>query len=117
MNGWHSGAIVAALAVALLASKTSAPNVQARSAAAALPGAPRCPIFPPSNVWNRDISSLPVARNSTQMIRAIGLDSGLHPDFGSNPDYGIPVTVVSGRRRAVSVSFDYADESDKGPYP
>nr|MDQ3356238.1 hypothetical protein [Actinomycetota bacterium] len=30
---------------------------------------------------------------------------------------GIPVNVVSGAQRRVPVSFDYADESDRGPYP
>ncbi len=45
----------------------------------------------------------------------------LHPDFGpsgdpSNP-YGIPVTVVPAGQTRVPVTFQYADESDKGPYP
>jgi hypothetical protein len=41
----------------------------------------------------------------------------LHPDFGSNPAYGIPFVVVSGTQPKVPVSFDYSDESDPGPYP
>jgi len=45
----------------------------------------------------------------------------LHPDFGpsgdpSNP-YGIPVTVVPAGQTRVPVTFQYADESDKVPYP
>jgi hypothetical protein len=74
-------------------------------------------MFPPSNVWNQDISKLPVAKNSAQLIAAIGLKRGLHPDFGSYSGYGIPYMVVSGHQPKVSVHFDYADESDKGPYP
>ncbi len=45
----------------------------------------------------------------------------LHPDFGPSygvgPDYGIPVTVVSGSHPKVRVRFDYADESDHVGYP
>jgi len=41
----------------------------------------------------------------------------LHPDFGSAPDYGIPWTVVPGTQALVPMSFDYAEESDPGPYP
>jgi hypothetical protein len=82
-----------------------------------LPGAPNCPIFPASNVWNRDISHLPIAANSTRMIASIGLGRGLHPDFSNQGGYGIPFQVVSGKGKASPVSFDYADESDKGPYP
>jgi hypothetical protein len=48
-----------------------------------LPSAPRCPVFPASNVWNRPVAELPVAANSAQLIASIGLDTGLHPDLGS----------------------------------
>ena len=41
----------------------------------------------------------------------------LHPDFGSNPTYGIPYVVVAGTQAKVPMSFDYSDESDPGPYP
>jgi hypothetical protein len=41
----------------------------------------------------------------------------LHPDFGSNPYYGIPFVVVSATQPKVPVSFLYSDESDPGPYP
>ena len=89
----------------------------AASARLPLPTAPNCPIFPASNVWNRDISHLPVAGNSAQMIAAISLGRGLHPDFSHQGDYGIPFQVVSGSQTKSPVSFDYAAESDKGPYP
>ena len=79
-------------------------------------------MFPASNPWNRRVDRLPVARNSAAIIRSIGVDTGLHPDFGSGlwdgGPIGIPITVVERRRRRKSrVRFDYADESDKGPYP
>jgi len=82
-----------------------------------LPGAPNCPIFPSTNVWNKDISALPVARNSATLIASIGLNIGLHPDFGSNPAYGIPYNIADSSTPKVSVKFTYQSESDKGPYP
>ncbi len=47
--------------------------------------------------------------------------TNLHPDFGpsgdpSNP-YGMPYTVVPSGHPFVNVSFQYASESDPGPYP
>ena len=84
-------------------------------------GAPRCPVFPRDNPWNRRVDRLPVAANSDRLIAAIGADRGLHADFGSGlyagGPIGIPYTTVSGRQRRVPVAFQYADESDRGPYP
>jgi hypothetical protein len=86
-----------------------------------VPGAPSCPIFPPSNPWNRPVDRLPVAAGSEAIIASIGAGAGLHADFGSGlyegRPIGIPFTVVSGRQPKVRVRFEYADESDKGPYP
>jgi hypothetical protein len=86
-----------------------------------LPEAPRCPIFPKTNPWNRRIDRLPVATGSERIIRSIGLGEGLHPDFGSGlyagGRVGIPVNVVSAGTPRVRLTFDYADESDKRPYP
>jgi hypothetical protein len=85
--------------------------------AAPLPGAPACPVFPAANVWNKPVDTLPVAANSAAMITAIGAGTGLHPDFGSSAGYGIPITVVPGTQKRVSIRFDYSGQSDKGPYP
>jgi hypothetical protein len=80
-----------------------------------------CPAFPASNAWNRRVDELPVARNSATLIRSIGLDAGVHADFGSGRwdggPIGIPYAVVGDGQRRVPVRFDYADESDRGPYP
>jgi hypothetical protein len=86
-----------------------------------LPAAPRCPVFPKTNPWNQRVDTLPVAGNSAEIISSIGAGAGLHADFGSGlwkaAPIGIPITVV-GRRQAKSrVSFEYADESDRGRYP
>jgi len=51
------------------------------------------------------------------MISAIGLDRGLHMDFGSYAGYGIPYQVVTSATPGVPVAFDYDDESDHVPYP
>jgi len=86
-----------------------------------LPGAPSCPVFPADNPWNQRVDHLPVAKNSALIIARIGLSDPVHPDFGSGlyngEPIGIPYTVVSGSTRRVPVSFQYASESDRGPYP
>jgi hypothetical protein len=92
-----------------------------RGGGTAVPGAPGCPMFPASNVWNTDISQLPVNAHSAAWMRSMGsagLD--LHPDFGPNPGgfpFGIPDNIVTSAHPVVPVKFQYASESDKGPYP
>jgi hypothetical protein len=92
------------------------------AAPAAAPRIGGCPVFPATNVWNRPVDNLPVAKDSAVLIRSIGLAAPVHADFGSGlydgSRIGIPYVVVSGRKTPKSrVRFDYADESDKGPYP
>ena len=95
--------------------------VAATTAGRPLRGAPRCPIFPRDNAWNQRVDRLPVASNSGRIIAAIGADRPVHADFGSGRynggPIGIPYTTVSKRQRRVPVRFQYADESDRGPYP
>jgi hypothetical protein len=77
-------------------------------------------VFPADNPWNQDISGEPVDPNSAALIASIGLDTALHPDFGTvwnGAPIGIPYVVVSGTQPKVPVTFEYADESDPGPYP
>jgi hypothetical protein len=73
--------------------------------------------FPDDNPWNTPVNTSPVDPNSPRIIASIGVDRALHPDFGTEPTYGIPYVVVAGSTPRVPVSFDYADESDPGPYP
>lgn len=93
----------------------------APAAAASLPGAPRCPVFPRDNAFNQRVDSLPVAADSARIVASVGLEGGLHPDFGSGTyegrPIGIPFDVVSRRTKRSRVSFDYADESDRVRYP
>src|SRR5512136_2256957 len=78
-------------------------------------------IFPSDNPWNTDIANYPVHPNSQNYIRAIGEETGLHPDFGTvweGAPIGIPFVVVSGLQPMVPIAFvAYGDESDPGPYP
>ena len=76
-----------------------------------------CPIFPRTNVWNTRVDGLPRAANSARWIGTIGSSTGLHPDFGSYAGYGIPFNVVPGTQPKKRVRFQYASESDPGPYP
>jgi len=79
-----------------------------------------CPIFPADNAWNTDISLFARHANSDRIIakiQSIGGDN-LHPDFGENPDYGIPYVVVGADQPRVPITYDaYGDESDPGPFP
>jgi hypothetical protein len=105
----------AALTVALAAVPPAA------GASRALPGT-ACSAFPSDNVWHADIRSLPVNARSAQWLSHMSSTRKLHPDFGpsygaQSVPYGIPVTVVAGTHAKVAVRFDYASESDRGPYP
>jgi hypothetical protein len=108
-------ALVAAAAALGLAAGGSAPRAPYLSAA------PRCPLFPASNVWNRRVDKLPVASSSAAVVRSIGLGTGLHADFGSGlwegAPIGIPYDVVTKRTPRSKVAFEYDDESDHVGYP
>jgi hypothetical protein len=73
-------------------------------------------VFPKDNAWNMDISAMPVDAMSAQYIAAIGVEKPLHPDFGTGTN-GIPFQLVDKNTPRVPVTFEYSDESDKGPYP
>ncbi|HLG63439.1 MAG TPA: hypothetical protein VKY19_15985 [Ktedonosporobacter sp.] len=97
------------------------PGTAVRAQAQGAPSVGGCPLYPADNIWNRDISTLPVHPNSANFINSIGLTGHVHADFGSGlyngEPIGIPFAVVSGNQPAVPVSFSYSDESDPGPYP
>ncbi len=77
-----------------------------------------CPILPPANALNRDISHAPLDPNSAAYISSIGATTHLHADFGTNPSYGIPYSIVGPRQPRVPIRFtEYGRESDPGPYP
>ncbi len=80
-----------------------------------------CPVFPADNIWNAPVDTLPLDPNSAAYVATIGANAHLHPDFGSGTwegePIGIPYVDVPGTQPLVDVTFDYADESDPGPYP
>lgn len=78
-------------------------------------------IFPSDDIWNVAVDQLPVDIHSVNYVSKIGTNSPLHPDFGSGlwagHAIGIPYNVVTGPVAKKTVTFDYAGESDSGPYP
>jgi hypothetical protein len=78
-------------------------------------------VFPANNPWNEDISTMLVDPNSANLIASIGLNTGLHADFGTvfnGVPNGIPYVVVAGSQPLVPINYTaYGDESDPGPYP
>ena len=95
-------------------------GVAVPAAAIPPPGAPACHVFPSNNVWHADISRLPVNRHSAAWLASMNATStNLHPDFGPSGGfpYGIPFNVVPSSHPKTYLTFTYADESDKGPYP
>jgi hypothetical protein len=109
---------VLAIALLLLAS-------QAQSAPQSPPTLVGCPLFPPDNVWNVPIDTLPVDSNSNAYVNTIGANAHVHADFGSGDwppgsgsPIGIPYTTVITSQPKVAINFTgYGDESDAGPYP
>jgi len=104
-------------AIMIFASNASSESALAQTG----PSLAGCPVLPADNVWNTPIENLPVDPRSADYIRVIGADKGVHPDFGSGlwegAPIGIPYNVVPGTQPKVDITFDYADESDPGPYP
>jgi hypothetical protein len=82
-----------------------------------LQGAPECTVLPATNVWNVRVDGRPVKADSDTLIGSIGPTQTFHMDFGSYAGYGIPYQVVDATTPRRAVGFDYADESDPGPYP
>jgi hypothetical protein len=78
-------------------------------------------MFPASSHWHAKVTSLPVTANSSKLVASVGTTASLKADFGSGlwdgGPIGIPYLVVPGDQPRVRVTFDYADESDPGPYP
>jgi hypothetical protein len=95
-----------------------APSTTSRYLAGRGPHEYGCPILPANDPLNEEVQHAPVDPNSARYIESIGLTAHLHPDFGRNPDYGIPYVVVPARQRKVPIRFtEFGEESNPGPYP
>ena len=79
-----------------------------------------CPVLPADNIWNTPVDQLPVSSNSSTYVTTIGASTGVHADFGSGlwdgGPIGIPFITVPATQTKYPATFDYADESDPGPY-
>lgn len=86
-----------------------------------LTGVTNCNVTTNDSYWRGTADDLPVLSSSPSIVSAIGATKKLHADFGSGlyegEPMGIPYNVVPGTQPKVTVTFDYPDESDPGPYP
>jgi hypothetical protein len=100
-------------------SGSAKPTTKPTAAPGAKPGA--CSVLPKNDVWHANIAHLPVAKQSAAYVKSIGSTSPVHADFGSGlwdgGPIGIPITNIPAGQKKVTVHFQYAAESDRGPYP
>lgn len=117
---WHPKVPTAADAV-MAASKLEAVGPGVPGAAgpdpASGPHIAGCPVFPADNVWNTPIDKLKKDKRSDDYIQRMGPALPLHPNFGSDPANGIPITIIKANRPRIPITFTYGDESDPGHYP
>ncbi len=99
--------------------KSAGPSLTVKAPSAATATVGGCPVFPPDNPWNTDVSRFPIHPRSEQWVAAVNAGGKtLHPDTGANPAYGIPYVVVPANQAQVPVTYtEFGDESDPGPFP
>jgi hypothetical protein len=114
----HRISAMRALVLTTVVVVAGAPSSAAAATPVTVPGAPNCPVFPETNVWNRPIDTLVVHPQSATLMTSIGLGAYLHPDFSSisGGNYGIPYNVVGAGARKKNVRFTWPGESDPNPY-
>jgi hypothetical protein len=118
------GALTVPVSAAVLAPGSVSAAAHADTATSAGPTLPGtdCQSFPANAVWNTPITGLPVAPASATWLAAMNASTSyLHPDYGpsgnKNVPYGIPWTIVTPSTPLTSIKFQFASQSDKGPYP
>jgi hypothetical protein len=118
------GLVLVATPVVSNATARSSPPSTSESSHTGGPTFPgtNCPAFPADNVWNTPITSLPVDANSATWLASMSsATTYVHPDYGpsGNPraPYGIPWTVDRKNTVFTRVTFDYASQSNRRPYP
>ena len=112
-----AGAVSAAVTVIDQPATVDQQAVRLRPAGPTIGG---CDVLPADNPWNTGIAGAPLRSDSDAIIATIQANGGtrLHPDFGENPNYGIPFVVVPPSQPTVPILYDpYGDESDPGPFP
>src|SRR5712692_10241790 len=112
--------LILILPLVILISQQKAQNIQ-RAKAATAPTLGGCQVFPADNVWNYDISNLPVHPNSLNFVNTICATRPLLNDFNATNTF--PYEVVPGTQPFVPIHFVYSTSdqtfytSDTGPYP
>jgi hypothetical protein len=90
------------------------------TAAAQSPTIGGCQVLPADNIWNTPVDQLPVSANSVAWVATIGSTKTAHADFGSGlydgAPIGIPFVTVPASQTKYPATFQYASESDPGPY-
>ncbi len=82
-------------------------------------GSSTCAIFPPDNIWNTDISTLPVHPMSATWVATVGGSKSLWPGFAPNT-FGMKVVQTNASTPKVNISIvgqDPLDSDVPGPYP
>lgn len=80
-----------------------------------IPGTP-CGCFPADNIWNTDISTMPLHSKSADWVGSIGAGKNLDLAFGP-PNWGMPWVVTDSTTPKTSINFRSPYDSDVGPYP
>src|SRR5262245_64763548 len=109
--GRRSFLVLCAVGLGLWAAATPA----AAAPGPPIPGTP-CGCFPSDNVWNTDISALPLHPRSSDWVNHIGASKNLDLAFGP-PNWGMPWIVTDATTPKYAVSFRSPYDSDPGPYP
>jgi hypothetical protein len=76
-----------------------------------------CPIFPPDNEWNQDVSKNTVHPLSAAYVASMNTRTTLGLGFGPSGTLAQPWITVPQNQARVAMSFTAANESDPGPYP
>jgi len=116
----RASCVLVAVVLLAIAATTTNSQIQRASKIALVVPLSDIAILPANNPWNTDISALPVHPNSTNFLTTIGLNTGLHPDFGTvynGAPNGIPFSVVSNGALLPITFTAYGNQSDPGPYP
>src|SRR5262249_12248606 len=96
------------------------PLVVAAFCSAQQPTIGGCGVLPADNIWNTPVDTLPVSASSAAYVNPIGASSPAHADFGSGTwnggPIGMPWVKVPETQTRYPATFQYADESDPGPY-
>jgi hypothetical protein len=91
-------------------------NVCGAAGGPTIPGT-ACPAFPADNIWNTDISSMPIHSRSSAWIGSVSRAT-LDFNFGPYADWGMPYNVVTNATPLVTPRWTCCgSESDPGPYP